>query len=254
MEILLTNDDGIYTPAIAKLKQSLNDLGNVTVVAPDVEQSGVSHSVTFNRPIMARKVFINNSLFGYGISGSPVDCVKLAVRELMKTPPDFLVSGINSGSNVGIHVLHSGTVAAAIEGAILGIPSFAVSLEYTEIPDTENAAIITRKIIAFLVKQRLPKGTLLNINIPAIPLSQIRGIKITKQHVMGFDECFDRHTDPNGQTFYWLAGNSKPAFCEQGTDIAAIKEGFISITPLRFDLTNHDELNELTKCGWDETL
>lgn len=254
MEILLTNDDGIYAPAIARLKQAVNNLGNITVVAPDAEQSGASHSITFNRPLIARKVFINNNFFGYGISGSPADCVKLAVRELMKQPPNLIISGINMGANLGINVLHSGTVAAAIEGAILGIPSLAVSLEYSAIPDTENAAVFTRKIIDCLIRHDLPCGTLLNVNIPSIPWNRIKGIKITKQFTLGLDERFDKHTDPNGQTFYWLASIGKPTSCEQGADIDAIKDGYISITPLRFDLTNHSMLNKLENWEWSETL
>ncbi|MGR3318960.1 MAG: 5'/3'-nucleotidase SurE [Candidatus Anammoxibacter sp.] len=246
MEILLTNDDGVYTPAIAKLKQTINDLGNITVVAPDVEQSGASHSITFNRPLMVRKVFIDNDFFGYGVSGSPADSVKLAVRELMKKSPDLLISGINMGANLGIHVLHSGTVAAAIEGAILGVPSMAVSLEYSENPDIENAALFTRTMIDCLVKHDLPKGTLLNINIPAISWGSIKGIKVTSQYTLGLGERFDKHTDPKGQTFYWLTTDEgKPTSFAQGTDIEAIKDGYISITPLRFDLTNHNMLNEL---------
>ena len=246
MEILLTNDDGVYTPAIAKLKETINDIGNITVVAPDVEQSGASHSITFNRPLMARKVFINNKFFGYGISGSPADSVKLAVRELMKEPPDLLISGINMGANLGIHVLHSGTVAAAIEGAILGVPSIAVSLEYSDIPDIENAALFTKKMIGCLSENKFPKGTLLNINIPAISWNSIKGIKVTRQYAFGLADHFDKHTDPNGQTFYWLTTSAKtPTSFVQGADIEAIKDGYISITPLRFELTNPNMLNDL---------
>ncbi len=249
MEILLTNDDGIYTPAIAKLKQVAQKLGNVTVVAPDAEQSGVSHTITFNRPIIARKVFIDNEFFGYGISGSPADCVKLAVRELMKKPPDLIISGINMGANIGINILHSGTVAAAIEGSILGAPSFAVSIEYSDMPDIENASRFAVYVASLLKTRKLPKGSLLNINIPSIPWHDIKGVKVTKQRALGGDERFDKHTDPNGQTFYWLANDPKRPEFEEGTDAKAIMDGFISITPLRFDLTNHGMLDDL--CGWD---
>ena len=247
MEILLTNDDGIYTPAIARLKHCFSNFGNITVVAPDAEQSGASHSITFNRPLITRKVFINNDFFGYGVSGSPADCVKLAVRELMKKPPDIIVSGINMGANLGINILHSGTVAAAIEGAILGIPSFAISLEYSEIPETEKAAIFASKMVDYLQKYKIPKGALLNINIPSIEWHSIKGIKITKQYTLGIDERFDKHTDPYGQTFYWLASDTKPIFYEQGTDLEAVKDGYISITPLRFDMTNYKILHDVEK-------
>ncbi len=246
MEILLTNDDGIYAPAIAVLKETLKDLGNVTVVAPDVEQSGASHSITFNRPIIARKVFLNNTFFGYGISGSPADCVKLAVRELMEKPADIIVSGINMGANIGINVLHSGTVAAAIEGAIIGIPSLAVSLEYSEIPEIKNAAMFAKNIVAHLTEHTISKGTLLNINIPALQKENIKGVKVTHQHAFGFNERFDRHTDPDGQTFYWLSGDGKPSSYGQGTDMEAICNGYISITPLQFDMTNYNALSKIS--------
>ena len=204
MEILLTNDDGIYTPAIAKLKEAIGTTANTTIVAPDAEQSGVSHTITFDRPLIARKVFIDGSFFGFGVSGSPADCVKLAVHEFMKPPPDLIISGINMGANIGINVLHSGTVAAAIEGSILGIPSIAISLEYSDIPDIENAAIFAKKLVDYLAKIKLHKEMLLNINIPAIPWKDIKGVKISKQHKLSISECFDKHTDPKGQTFYCL--------------------------------------------------
>lgn len=249
MEILLTNDDGIYTPAIAKLKQTISDIANITVVAPDAEQSGVSHSITFDRPLIARKVFINGGFFGFGVSGSPADCVKLAVHEFMKKPPELIISGINMGANIGINVLHSGTVAAAIEGSILGIPSIAISLENSDIPDIENAALFAKKLVKNLNGNRLHKGTLLNVNIPAIPWNDIKGIKISKQYTRSIGECFDKHTDPKGQTFYWLANKVKLSSFEPGTDLEAIRSGYISITPLMFNLTNYSELQEMEK--WD---
>lgn len=252
MQILLTNDDGIYSPAIAVLWENISDLGEAIIVAPNKEQSGVGHTITFTQPLMVRKVFINGKFFGYGVSGSPADCVKLAVRELMKEPPDLVISGINLGANLGVHVLHSGTVAAAIQGAILGIPSIALSLEYSEIPDIENAAFLAKKIIKLVTKYKLPKAILLNINIPAIPRDRIKGIRITKQYTLEFEERFDRHTDPFGKVFYWLAGTGTPISYEQDTDMEAIKEGFISVTPLMFDLTNHNTIEGIKKWDWPD--
>lgn len=266
----MTNDDGIYTPAIAKLKQALNRRSlssrslnsrslnsrkkNITVVAPDAEQSGVSHSITFNSPLMARKVFIDNKFFGYGVSGSPADCVKLAVRELMETPPNLIISGINMGANLGVHVLHSGTVAAAIEGAIAGIPSFAISLEYSDMPETEAAALFAAKMADRLVEHNLPKGTLLNVNIPARQWKEIKGIRVTKQYAFGLDERFDKHTDPNGQYFYWLANMSEPVSYEDDTDLKAVKDGYISITPICFDLTDHKMVEDMKGWNGDDDL
>ncbi|MEE9605410.1 MAG: 5'/3'-nucleotidase SurE, partial [Candidatus Scalindua sp.] len=170
MKILLTNDDGIYSPGILALKQAMKPLGSVTVVAPDVQKSGVGHAITFSHPLRVRDVYLDSEFVGYGIDGSPADCVKLGVREIMKEKPELLIAGINIGANVGINVLYSGTVAAAIEGAILDVPSIAFSLEVSESPsDIQGAAAIAKDMVSHIVKKKLPKGTLLNINIPLIP-------------------------------------------------------------------------------------
>ncbi len=271
MRILLTNDDGIYSPGIAALKQVIKDLGEVTVVAPDVEQSGVGHSVTLSHPLRVREVYVDKEFLGYGVNGSPADCVKIAVFEIMKgerqppllSPPsqggekggsflpDLVVSGINLGANVGIHTLYSGTVAAAIEGAILGIPSVAISLETSGVPDVSQAAQIAKGTIDCVLHHGLPKGTLLNINIPSVPKDKVKGIRITRQYASGFDERFDKRTDPVGRTYYWLAGGDGYEMDECDTDIHAIKEGYISITPLRYDLTNHELIPKIEKWKWN---
>jgi 5'-nucleotidase len=253
MKILLTNDDGIYSPGIAALKQVIKDLGDVTVVAPDVEQSGVGHSVTLSHPLRIRKVYVDLSasggkeFLGYGINGSPADCVKLAVCEIMKGAPGLVVSGINLGANVGIHTLYSGTVAASIEGAILGSPSVAISLETSGRPDVSQAAEIAKGIIDCVIHHGLPSGTLLNVNIPSVPKDEIKGIRVTRQYANGFNEYFDKRTDPSGRTYYWLAGGDGYEMDECDTDIHAIKEGYISITPLRYDLTNHELIPRIEK-------
>jgi 5'-nucleotidase len=253
MEILLTNDDGIYSPGILALKQVMKSLGSVTVVAPDVQKSGVGHAITFSHPLRVREVYLDGDFVGYGIDGSPADCVKLGVREIMKGKPELLIAGINIGANVGINVLYSGTVAAAIEGAILGIPSVAFSLEVSESPsDIRGAAAIAKDMVSHIVKRELPKGTLLNINIPLIPKNKIKGVKITKQYSGDFDECFDKRTDPRGGVYYWLAGTGWPEVEIAGTDMHALKEGYISITPLRYDLTDKDYLREIETWGWDK--
>ncbi|MGR3310971.1 MAG: 5'/3'-nucleotidase SurE [Candidatus Brocadiales bacterium] len=270
MRILLTNDDGIYSPGIAALKQVIKDLGDVTVVAPDVEQSGVGHSVTLSHPLRIREVYIDKEFLGYGINGSPADCVKLAVFEIMKGKepphpipppqrggvggefsPDLLVSGINLGANVGIHTLYSGTVAASVEGAILGIPSIAISLETSGIPDVSQAAQVAKGIIDCVLHHGLPKGTLLNVNIPSVSKDKPKGIRITRQYTNGFDEHFDKRIDPGGRTYYWLAGGDGYEMDECDTDIHAIKEGYVSITPLRYDLTNHELIPEIEKWEWN---
>ncbi len=233
MKIIVTNDDGIYSPGILELKKAMATLGSVTVVAPDVQKSGVGHSITFSHPLRVRDVYTNGDFIGYGIDGSPADCVKLAVREILKERSQLLVSGINIGANVGINVLYSGTVAAAIEGALLGIPSVAVSLEISESsPDVKGAAETAKNVIALIMKKELPRGTLLNVNIPNIPKDKIKGVKITKQFSGDFDEHYDKRTDPRGIAYYWLAGTGCPKEDVIGTDMHEHKDGYISITPL----------------------
>ncbi|KHE93801.1 MAG: 5'/3'-nucleotidase SurE [Candidatus Scalindua rubra] len=252
MKIILTNDDGIYSPGILELKKAMAVLGSVTVVAPDVQQSGVGHSITFSHPLRVRNVYANGDFIGYGIDGSPADCVKLAVREILKQRSQLLVSGINIGANVGINVLYSGTVAAAIEGALLGIPSIAISLEMSEsAPDVSGAAETAKNIISLIMKKKLPRGTLLNVNIPNIAKDKIKGIKITKQFSGDFEEHYEKRTDPRGIAYYWLAGTGWPKEDVIGTDMHALKDGYISITPLRYDLTDNAFLTGLESWGWN---
>ncbi|BBO17453.1 5'/3'-nucleotidase SurE [Candidatus Brocadia pituitae] len=251
MHLLLTNDDGIYAPGIAALKQNIQDLGHVTVVAPDVEQSGVGHSITFSHPLRVREVQANNQRIGYGVNGSPADCVKLAIYEVMEQRPDVVISGINMGSNVGIHILYSGTVAAAVEAAIMGYPSIAVSFEISgRYDDIHSAAKIARSVIERILTHKLPKGSLLNINIPSIPPDQIKGIKVTRQYAQDFQENFEKRTDPSGRSYYWLLGTDKTRHREEDTDIHAINEGYISITPLRYDLTDYTMQKKIVDWNW----
>ncbi|MCC7210983.1 MAG: 5'/3'-nucleotidase SurE [Candidatus Brocadia sp.] len=251
MHLLLTNDDGIYAPGIAALKQNIQDLGHVTVVAPDVEQSGVGHSITFSHPLRVREVQANNQRIGYGVNGSPADCVKLAIYEVMEQRPDVVISGINMGSNVGIHILYSGTVAAAVEAAIMGYPSIAISFEISgRYDDIHSAAKVARSVIERILTHKLPKGSLLNINIPSIPPDQIKGIKVTRQYAQDFRENFEKRTDPSGRSYYWLLGTDKTRHREEDTDIHAINEGYISITPLRYDLTDYAMQKKIVDWNW----
>ncbi|MCP5008086.1 MAG: 5'/3'-nucleotidase SurE [Planctomycetes bacterium] len=250
MKILLTNDDGIYSPGILLLKKALLPLGSVTVVAPDVQKSGVGHSITFSHPLRVRDVHVDGEFAGYGIDGSPADCVKIGVREIMRDKPHLLVAGINIGANVGINVLYSGTVAAAIEGAVLGIPSVAISLEISESPaDVQGVAEIAGEIIRRIAAREIPKGTLLNVNIPLVSRDEIKGVKVTKQYSGDFHEHYERRTDPRGCAYYWLAGTGWPEVDVVGTDMHALKGGYISITPLKYDLTDNAFAKEVE--GWD---
>jgi 5'-nucleotidase len=250
MQILLTNDDGIYAPGIAALKHQIQTLGQITVVAPDIEQSGVGHAITFSHPLRIREVYLQKEFVGYGVNGSPADCVKLATFEIMKKKPDVVISGLNMGANVGIHILYSGTVAAAVEAAIMGFPSIAVSFEITDqYADVAEAAKVARGIIERIIKHKLPKGSLLNVNIPSRPPNQIKGIKITRQFAHDFKETFDKRRDPGGKAYYWLIGTDKLIHHEEGTDLSAVNEGYISITPLRYDLTDYNLQKKIE--GWD---
>lgn len=236
---------------IAALKHNIQDLGQITVVAPDVEQSGVGHSITFSHPLRIREVQVNNERIGYGVNGSPADCVKLAIYEVMKNRPDVVISGINMGSNVGIHILYSGTVAAAVEAAIMGFPSIAISFEISDrYTDIHSAAKVARDVIERIITHKLPAGSLLNVNIPSIPPDQIKGIKITRQFAHDFKETFEKRIDPGGKAYYWLIGTDKSVHHEEGTDISAVNEGYISITPLRYDLTDYHLHKNIEEWDW----
>lgn len=251
MQILLTNDDGIYAPGIDALKHTIQDLGQITVVAPDVEQSGVGHSITFSHPLRIREAHLDNEFLGYSVNGSPADCVKLAIYEVMKDRPDVVISGINMGSNVGIHILYSGTVAAAVEAAIMGFPSIAISFEISgRYDDIHSAAKLARSVIERIITHKLPKGSLLNVNIPSIPPDQIKGIKVTRQFAHDFKENFEKRIDPSGKAYYWLIGTDKTIHREEDTDINAVNEGYISITPLRYDLTDYTMQKKIVEWDW----
>lgn len=250
LHILLTNDDGIYAPGIAALHKALRGLGTISVVAPMAEQSAVGHSITLAHPLRTFEAMRRGRFFGFGVSGAPADCVKLAVLELLKRPVDLVVSGINLGSNAGVNALYSGTVAAAVEGVMLGIPSIAVSLEFSERPDFEGVAGITRRLIARLIRYGLRREMLLNVNVPAIPVSQIKGIKITRQSCRMWPEGFERRTDPRGVHYYWIKPWGNNGQDEAGTDVRALQEGYVAITPMQYDMTNPKLLEELGSRDW----
>lgn len=247
MRILLTNDDGIYAPGLRALRQELRKLGEVTVVAPATEQSAVGHSITLLTPLLVQPVFDpDGSPLGWAVEGKPADCVKLALVELLEETPDLVVSGINAGSNVGINVLYSGTVAAAIEGAFFGITSIAVSLEYSDpiYLDFGEAARIARQLIERLINQR-GGGQLFNINIPSLDRGSPKGVRIVPQGVVRYRERFQRRTDPRGRVYFWTMPELVPLESKPDTDVTALAEGYITITPLRFDLTDYRLLESL---------
>jgi 5'-nucleotidase len=253
MRILLTNDDGIYAPGLRALRNELLKLGSVTVIAPATEQSAAGHSVTLLTPVLVNEVYEDDgkTLIGWAVEGRPADCVKLALLELLPEPPDVIISGMNAGSNAGINVLYSGTVAAAIEGAFYRHTAIAVSLEYDKkIYDFPTAAKYARQVIEQILARGPPAGSLFNVNIPVLERGPVRGVKVLPQNVSPYLETFDRRVNPRGRTYFW----SSPLFsCPEphpDTDVTALLESYITVTPLQFDLTDHARLGPMKAWEW----
>jgi 5'-nucleotidase len=252
VHILLTNDDGIYAPGLRALRTELMKLGKVTVVAPAAEQSAVGHSITLLTPLLVQEVLDeHNEPMGWAVEGRPADCVKLALLELLPEQPDVIVSGLNAGSNAGINVLYSGTVAAAIEGSFFQRTSIAVSLEYTKPKlDFPRAADLARRVIEQILAQRPAAGNLFNVNIPSPDKGPIRGIRTVPQNVAPYVETFDRRVDPRGRVYFW----SNPCLnCPEphpDTDVTALQEGYITVTPLQFNLTQAELLDRMKDWSW----
>jgi 5'-nucleotidase len=253
MRILLTNDDGIYAPGLRALRPELQKLGEVVVVAPAAEQSAVGHSVTLTTPLVVQEVLDEQRKpLGWAVEGRPADCVKLALRELLEEPPDVLVSGLNAGSNAGINVLYSGTVAAAIEGAFFRCTSIACSLEYTRLKplDFARGAELARRVVEQIVAQRPPAGSLFNVNVPSLERGPVRGIRVVPQNVAPYVEAFDRRVDPRGRVYFWTTPNFGCPDPHPDTDVTALAEGYITVTPLQFDLTHADMLRRMSDWRW----
>ncbi len=249
LQILVSNDDGIDSTGIYALVREMKKLGDVTVVAPHKQQSAVGHAITMNYPLRVSKYNKNGKFFGYAVEGTPADCVKLAVRSLLPSPPDLLVSGINHGSNTAINIIYSGTVSAATEGTVLGIPSIAMSLTSYKSQEFHYAARFARKLSALVLKNGLPKGTLLNVNVPAVPENQIKGIKITRQGKTNWNDTFDTRLDPYKNTYYWLTGELEIVDHSDDTDQIAVMKKCVSITPIHYDLTEYSVLENLRSWG-----
>jgi 5'-nucleotidase len=243
--ILLTNDDGIHAEGLRHLKMAADRIGEAWIVAPESEQSAVGHSITLYYPIRAHEITKNGSFYGYGIGGTPADSVKLGLYSLLPRRPDLVMSGINNGANLGINVLYSGTVSAATEAAILGIPAMAVSVDRKKNPPFEWVLPHVEAIAGWILKNGLPQGVALNVNVPAIPPDQVRGFKITRQGLAKVRESFEERDDPRGDRYYWLSGEPTARDATDGVDITAVAAGYVSITPLFYDLTAHACTDEL---------
>lgn len=245
MQILLTNDDGIYAPGLAALEHELAKLGDVCVVAPATEQSGVGHSITFLSPLVCKEVYEGERRRGWAVEGSPADCVKLGIFEHCPTQPKLIVSGINGGLNAGINVLYSGTVAAAIEGAFFGITSIAVSLEFDDHAEFEKAARMARPLIEQILAKKSPGPQLYNLNIPTAAINNPQGVRVVPMGVARYGEHFIKRKDPKGRTYYWATGDPPPSAGDEETDLTMIEQGFITLTPLQYDMTKPDVLREM---------
>lgn len=254
--ILLTNDDGVYAPGLAALERALRPLGEVILVAPATEQSGVGHAITYLTPLIAQEVFDApraERRRGWSVQGSPADCVKLGITEFCPRRPDLVVSGINSGLNAGINVLYSGTVAAAIEGAFFEITSVAVSLEHSEHARYDQAAEIAVRVIQKILEQQTAASQLYNLNIPSAALGRPPQVHVVPMGVSRYGEDFEKRIDPRGRSYYW-ATNEPPPPRPPGpiveTDLTALKQGFVTLTPLNFNMTHGPMLETMRGWAW----
>lgn len=248
MRLLISNDDGIAALGIQALADELSTIADIDVMAPDRNRSGASNSLTLSRPLSVRQ--LNDSY--YSVEGTPTDCVHLALTGFFDKTFDMVVSGINQGANLGDDILYSGTVAAAMEGRYLGLPSIAVSMVGDHIQHYKTAAVMTRQLVLQLKKNPLPSQTILNVNVPDLPLSKIQGIQITRLGARHKAEPMVKEYDPRGRTIYWVGCPGEEADAGPGTDFYAINQGYISITPLHLDMTHYKMFDHLSR--WIDDL
>lgn len=248
MRILISNDDGVYAPGIKALNESLSEIANTDVVAPDRNRSGASNSLTLTRPLRAKN--LDNGFIS--VEGTPTDCVHLAVTGFLNPQPDIVVSGINDGANLGDDILYSGTVAAAMEGRYLGLPAIAVSLVGYNVHHYHTAAEVAKNLVLKLKDNPIPKQTILNVNVPDLPLEEIAGIEVTRLGTRHCAEPIVEEQDPRGRTIYWIGPPGPEEDCGPGTDFYAVRRGFVSVTPLQLDMTHYDIFDRLS--GWVNKL
>ena len=246
MRILVTNDDGIDAPGIAALVGAMRELGDVVVVAPDRQQSAVGHALTVSSPLRATEFHRDGEVFGWAINGTPADCVKLAVSALLDYRPDMVVSGINHGSNTSVNAIYSGTVSAATEGTLMGIPSMAVSLDNFSLDaDMTLAAEIAQRVARRLLELDLPLGTMLNVNVPSVAREDFRGVRVTRQGHSVWRDSYERRTDPHGREYFWLTGQLEPVTELSDADDLVVSKGWAAVTPLHYELTNFAALDQI---------
>lgn len=253
MLILVTNDDGIGAAGIKCLVRALQEVGEVVVVAPERERSAVGHAITMHKPLRANRVdYYGDNIKAWAVNGTPSDCVKLGVEALLHKKPDMVISGINRGPNLGTDVLYSGTVSAAVEAAILGIPSAAISLASYEVDDYSVAADFAKVLARNIYLNGMEKDTLLNVNVPAVCRDEIGGVRVTPLGTRRYRNTFDARTDPRGGRYFWLSGEAVDEYNTEDCDINLIVKNFITVTPIHFDLTKYDLIDKVKK--WDLTI
>lgn len=246
--ILITNDDGYQSNGIQSLINAVKDLGEIMIVAPDGPQSGMGHAITVNYPVRCNTTNIYGSLNAYCCSGTPVDCVKMGMYLLNGRRPDIILSGINHGTNVSTNILYSGTMGAAVEGALEEIPSIGFSLtDSSENPDFSYSEKLVRLITQKVLENGIKKGTCLNVNIPNVTESKIKGIKVCRQGRAFWKDNFDKRKDPSGKNYYWLTGSFSSKESDQNTDINYLENNFVTIVPTQYDMTCHNSITELNK-------
>ena len=242
IKILISNDDGINSEGLHVLADSLRDLGEIFIVAPDREQSAASHALSLHHPLRIDEISENI----FSVDGTPTDCINLAVNGILKDKrPDIVVSGINKGENLGDDITYSGTVSAAMEGTLLGIPSIAVSIASRKNFDFDTASYYALIIAKYVIDKSLPPGTLLNVNVPNLPKSKIKGIKVTTQGKRVYGEPIVEKIDPRGRKYYWIGGDELRFLNIKDSDLVAVTQGFVSVTPIKLDLTDSDFLKTL---------
>ncbi len=251
MNILLTNDDGIYFEGLWALYQRFSEHHKITVIAPDRERSAVGHGITLNDPIRAVHVVVNGGYSGYAVSGTPADCVKLGMLELLDSKPDMVIAGINPGANVGININYSGTVAAAKEAALYGVAAMAVSMQGHQTNHYDDAARFILKLTEKVFAKALPPGTFLNVNLPNKTIKSTAGIRMSQQGLPRPFEYFDRRLDPRNRTYYWQGSETQQFEKNPDIDGTALEGDFITITPIKCDMTDYNVLEELKKWEFD---
>ncbi len=246
--ILITNDDGIDSLGIKQLAESMSKLGEVRVVAPDRQMSAVSSAVTIQNPLRVKKYKINDHILGYAVTGTPADCAKLGINAICERKPDLVISGINHGQNNAINVLYSGTVGGAVEGMLADIPSMAISVGSHDIEfDCETASEYALDLAQKMLNINMPKGTLLNVNVPAVEKDKIKGIKYTSQSTALWRDSYEKRQDPFGREYYWFSGSYEQNMEDTNTDDYALFNNYVSVTPIKMDFTDKDFLSQLSE-------